>query len=122
MSARYVTSTGDFISPTSPCWATVMNVVAPCLIEILEQFMNVEDQHFFLGHGSLIAVEAVDHDCINFFVTHGRTHEMCKFAGRQLRRVYLFYGLYCRFAAMTPGRCRDPSCGQTDRPEFVRRK
>ena len=81
MSARYVTSTGAFMSPTSPCCATVMNVAVPLAIQVLQQFVHVQNERILLGHRCLITVEAVNHDSPDLIFIDAFADQMSKLSG-----------------------------------------
>jgi hypothetical protein len=59
-------------------------------VQILQQFVHVQDQRIFLGHRRLIAVEAVDHHGLDGVLVHPPADAVGKFAGRQFGGVDLF--------------------------------
>ena len=58
-------------------------------VEILQQFVHMQDQRILFGHRRLIAVEAVDHHGLDVVLVDPLADPMGEFAGRQLRGVDL---------------------------------
>ena len=58
-------------------------------IEILQQFVHVQDQRIFLGHRGLIAVEAVDQHGLDAVLVDPLADAVGEFAGRQLGGIDL---------------------------------
>ncbi len=61
----------------------------PLAVQVLEQFVDVEEQEVLFRHGRLIAVQAVDHDRLDPFRIHAIANLGGEFAGGQFRRVHL---------------------------------
>ena len=55
----------------------------PLAVEILQQFMHVEDQRILLWHRCLVAVEAVDQHGLDAVLVNPLADAMGEFAGRQ---------------------------------------
>ena len=58
-------------------------------VEILQQFVHVQDQRIFLGHRRLIAVEAVDQHGLDLILVDPPADAVGEFAGRKLGGVDL---------------------------------
>jgi len=58
-------------------------------VQILQQFVHVQDQRVFLGHRGPITIEAVDHHGLDVVLIDPLADAVREFAGRQLRGVQL---------------------------------
>ncbi len=88
-------------------------------VQILQQFMHVQDQGVFLGHGGLIAVEAVDHDGLDLVLIDPLANAMGEFAGRQLRGIDLLDEQAAARAASASRSMPSPFMRRKQQPEFL---
>ena len=78
------------------------------LIEVREEFVQLQREVSLRGHGIQIAVDAIDHDHPHAVFRHGPANAMHEFAGRNLRRIDLLDDDQAALQMRFHDRC--PSC------------